>query len=147
MKPGVFTQLIIHLVFSTKYGERLLKKEIRPEVFSYISGIITNRKHKSIIINGMLDHIHILISLHPEQNVSKVVQLFKGESSYWVNKNKLKKTKFEWQSEYLAVSVSESVVNKVKKYIQNQEEHHRKKDFKEELNGILQQLGYSKIGG
>ena len=74
MKPGVFTQLYTHLVFSPKYGDRLLKKEIRLEIFSYISGIVTNRKHKSIIINGMLDHIHILIGLNPNDNISDLVR-------------------------------------------------------------------------
>ena len=73
MKPGVFTQLYTQLVFAPKYRERLLTKEIRSEVFSYISGIITNRKHKSIIINGMPDHIHILIGLNPNDNISDLV--------------------------------------------------------------------------
>jgi len=73
MKPGVFTQLYIQLVFSPKYRERLLVKEIREEVFSYISGIITNRRHKSIIINGMSDHIHILYGANPDDKISDLV--------------------------------------------------------------------------
>lgn len=87
MKPSVFTQLYIQLVFSPKYHERLLKKEIQPEVFSYISGIITNRKHKSIIINGMSDHIHILIGLNPNDKISDLVGTIKKSSSTFINEN------------------------------------------------------------
>ena len=77
MKPGVFTQLYTHLVFAVKYRERLLNLDIRPEVFGYISGIITNRKHKSIIINGLSDHIHILIGLNPNDKISDLVATIK----------------------------------------------------------------------
>jgi len=77
MKPGVFTQLYTQLVFAPKYREQLLTKEIQSEVFSYISGIITNRKHKSIIINGMPDHIHILIGLNPNDSISDLVGAIK----------------------------------------------------------------------
>jgi REP element-mobilizing transposase RayT len=77
MKLGVFTQLYTHIVFAVKYRERLLKREFRPEVFSYISGIISNRKHKSIIINGYTDHIHMLIGLNPNDKISDLVATIK----------------------------------------------------------------------
>ena len=77
----------------------------------------------------MEDHIHLLISLGTEQTISKVAMLIKGESSLWLNKQKLVKQKFEWQEEYIALSVSESGIEKVRAYIANQEEHHKEKTF------------------
>ena len=97
MKPGVFTQLYIHLVFSPKYRERLLRKEIRNELFSYISGIVTNRKHKSIIINGMSDHIHILFGANPNDKISDLVACIKKESSVFINNKNWFNGKFHWQ--------------------------------------------------
>ena len=85
----------------------------------------------------MQDHIHLLISIGAEQNISKIVMLLKGESSHWVNKNQLIKPKFEWQDEYIALSVGESAVNDLRRYISNQEEHHRIKSFKEEYDEFL----------
>jgi len=79
MKPGVFTKLYTHLIFAVKYRDKLLSNDIRNEVFSYISGIITNRKHKSIIINGMSDHIHILVGLNPNDKISDLVGSIKKE--------------------------------------------------------------------
>lgn len=103
-----------------------------------------NCKEKEIwldTINCVSDHIHLLVSLGAEQTISKVVGLIKGESSYWVNKNKLTGTRFEWQTEYMGISVSESVVEKVREYIRNQEEHHRKKLFAEEYEAFMKKYG------
>jgi len=85
MKPGVFTQLYIHLIFSPKYRERLLVKEIRNEVYSYISGILTNRGHKSIIVNGMADHIHIFFGANPNDKLSDLIGCIKRDSSTFIN--------------------------------------------------------------
>jgi len=142
-----YTKIWLHLVWSTKNRRPIITNELRPKLLDHI---ISNCKSKEIYleeINCVSDHIHILFRLHPDQNVSKVVQLIKGESSFWINKNKLTAGKFEWQSEYLAVSVSQTIVNKLKMYIRNQEDHHQRKSFKEELNEFLEQLGYSKFGG
>ncbi len=108
MKPGVFTQLYIQLVFAAKYRDRLLREEIRPEVFSYISGIITNRKHKSIIINGMSDHIHILIGLNPADTISDLVGTIKKSSSTFINEKEWFRGKFHWQDGYGAFSYGRS---------------------------------------
>jgi REP element-mobilizing transposase RayT len=119
----------IHFVWSTKNRESYLTDEIRRQVFQHIR---ENAKAKNIhldFINGYVDHIHCLISLGTDQTIEKIVQLIKGESSFWINKNHLCKTKFEWQDEYFAVSVSESTLESVRKYIANQEEHHRTKSF------------------
>ncbi len=91
-------------------------------------------------INCTSDHIHVLISLGGSQSISKVVGLMKGESSFWINKNKLIKTKFEWQDEYMVYSVSETTVAKVRRYIENQEEHHRKKSFQEEFSDFIKRF-------
>jgi REP element-mobilizing transposase RayT len=96
-------------------------------------------------INGYSDHCHCLISLGIDQKIQKVVQLIKGESSFWINKNNLTVEKFEWQDEYFAVSVSESMVDKVRDYIKNQEEHHLKKSFQEEYDEFISKYGFEKF--
>ena len=88
-------------------------------------------------INGHIDHVHCLISFSADQNISKLLNLLKGESSYWINKNSLTKTKFEWQDDYFAVSVRESIVSKVRTYIKNQERHYRSITFHEEYEEFM----------
>ncbi len=140
MKPGTFTQLYIHLIFAPKYRERLLIKEIRPELFSYISGIITNRKHKSIIINGVLDYIHILLGLNPDDKISDLVACLKRESSSFINQKNWFRGKFHWQDGYGAFSYGRSQLDKIYKYIMNQETHHKKRTFREEYLGLLKKF-------
>ena len=140
MKPGVFTQLYIHIVFSVKYRERLLVKEIRDELFKYISGIINNRKHKVIIINGVADHIHILIGLNPNDKVSDLVGCIKRESSSFINDKKWFRGKFHWQDGYGAFSYGRSQLDDVYKYIANQEKHHTKRTFREEYIELLKRF-------
>jgi len=137
MKPGVFTQLYIQLVFSPKFRERLLVKEIRNELFSYISGIITNRRHKSIIINGVEDHIHILYGANPDDKVSDLVGCIKRESSVFINEKNWFRGKFHWQDGYGAFSYGRSQLDTVYNYIANQENHHKSKTFKEEYLEFL----------
>lgn len=120
----------------------MLTKDIRQQVFSHIRG---NAKTKNIhldFVNGYIDHVHCLISLNRDQTVAQIIQLIKGESSFWINKNKLCKEKFEWQDEYFAVSVSESGVNNVREYIKNQEEHHQKKTFQLEYDEFMKKYGF-----
>jgi putative transposase len=102
-----------------------------------------NARSKGIyidFINGYTDHCHILLSLGTEQALSKVVQLIKGESAFWINKNNLCSTKFEWQNDYFAASVSESIVDRVRQYIANQEEHHKTKSFAEEYDEFIRKF-------
>jgi len=137
-----FTKIWIHLIWSTKNREKLINKELKKILLQHIK---ENARLKEIFIdtlNCVQDHIHLLISLGREQTISKIVMLIKGESSNWVNKNKLLKGKFEWQDEYIAVSVSESQVDKVREYIKNQEEHHRIKSFEEEYNLFLKKYHF-----
>ncbi len=140
-----FIRIWVHIVFGTKNREEFLVKDVREKVIYHIK---ENARIKNIFIdciNGYNDHLHCLISLGLDQNISKVVNLIKGESSYWINKNKVTKTKFEWADEYFAVSVSESQVDSVRHYIGNQEEHHRKKSFLEEHNEFMNKYGFKFI--
>src|SRR4030042_1412604 len=122
----------LHCVWGTKNRIPYLTETIRPMVFDHI---IQNAKTKGIYIktiDGYKEHLHCLLSLDPDKSLSYVIQLIKGEASFWINRNKLTKYKFEWADEYYAVSISESHVPKVKQYIDNQEEHHREKSWEEE---------------
>jgi putative transposase len=142
-----FVKVWIHFVWSTKNRETYLTNEIRPKVFDHIRG---NAKEKGIYLDslgGYVDHVHCLISLGTNQTIEKIMQLIKGESSHWMNKNHLSKTGFEWQDEYFAVSVSESVLGSVREYIANQEEHHRTKSFDEEFNSFMKRAGFKKFSG
>ena len=94
------------------------------------------------MINGYSDHCHCLISLGSNQNIEKIIQLIKGESSFWINKNQLTKDKFAWQDEYFAVSVSESMIESVRSYIKNQEIHHQKKTFAEEYQEFIEKYDF-----
>jgi len=119
-----------------------MKKEIRYKIFQHIR---ENAKEKGIyvdFINGCLEHVHCLISMNSGQNIDKILMLLKGESSYWINKNKLTSSKFDWQDEYFAVSVSESAVSRVRAYIKNQEEHHRKRSFEEEYQEFMKKYRF-----
>jgi len=140
MKPGVFTQLYTHLVFAVKYREQLLTMEIRADVFSYISGIITNRKHKSIIINGVSDHIHILIGLNPNDKNSDLVATIKRSSSIHINQQNWFRGKFHWQDGYGAFSSSRSQLANVYRYIENQETHHKEHSFRQEYVSLLERF-------
>jgi putative transposase len=133
-----YIKTYIHFVWSTKNRVPYLdSKELRQKVWFHIK---ENANEKGIFIdhvNGYSDHCHCLISLGPDQTIQKTMQLIKGESSFWINKNNLCKEKFEWQDEYFAVSVSESMLDRVRNYIRNQEEHHSKQTFQEEYNEFI----------
>ncbi|RZK20637.1 MAG: IS200/IS605 family transposase [Pedobacter sp.] len=128
-----YVKIWVHLVFSTKNRHPYLTKDIRYKLQNHI---IENCREKSIFltaINGHTEHLHCLISLGKEQNIAKIAQLIKGESAYWINKNELTKEAFIWQDDYFATSVSESQLETVTNYIKNQEIHHAKKSFAEEV--------------
>lgn len=138
MKPGTFTQLYIHLVFAVKNREMLLSKNYRARIFEYMSGIISSHKHKSIIVNGVSDHVHILIGLNPSISVSDTVNSIKRGSSLFINSNKLFPGKFTWQEGYGAFTCNRSGLDKLYKYIENQEDHHKKKLFRHEYQEFLE---------
>ena len=132
-----FVKVMIHAVWGTKNREPFLSHELRLLMIDHIK---TNAKEKSIYIdslNGHFDHLHCLFGLNADMRVSKALNLIKGESAYWTNKEQLTKSKFEWADEYFAVSVSESMLLKVRAYIQNQEEHHKKITFSQEYEEFI----------
>lgn len=143
-----FVKVYIHFVWSTKNRNPFLSsKELRTEVWNHIQ---KNAKQKNIFIdfiNGHAEHCHCLISLGIDQTIQKTMQLIKGESAYWINKNNLTESKFEWQDEYFAASVSESMVDRVREYIKNQENHHMKKSFHEEYDEFIEKYGFEKFKG
>jgi REP element-mobilizing transposase RayT len=137
-----YTRVWLHLIWTTKNRDKIIGPELKPKLLQHIK---ENSIKKEIFIdtlNCVSDHIHLLISLGTEQTIAKVIQLIKGESSYWINSKKLISHKFEWQDDYIAVSVSESVVEKVRDYIKNQEEHHRSKSFEEEYELFMEKYGF-----
>jgi putative transposase len=140
-----YVKIWVHVVFSTKNRFPFLTKDIGYEVFNHI---IENCREKDIFlqaINGYTEHIHCLISLGKDQSISTVAKLIKGESSFWINKQQLTAQKFTWQDDYFAVSVSESQVEKVVNYIKNQEKHHSKKTFDEEVEEFMEKYGWQII--
>lgn len=138
-----WVRVYIHMVFSTKNREAFLNSaELRKTVFQHIK---TNAEEKDIwldCVSGYQDHAHCLISLGKEKTISKVAQLIKGECSFWINKNQLTTNKFEWQDDYWAVGVSESHLESVRKYIHNQEAHHSKKSFENEITNFMEKYGW-----
>jgi putative transposase len=134
---NTYIQIHIQAVFAVQNRESLIQNEFKNELYKYITGIIINNKHKLLIINGMPDHIHILFGMRPVQSLSELMQDIKGSSSKWINDNNLTKTKFSWQEGYGAFSYSKSQLPKVIKYIENQEEHHKKRSFLEEYKEFL----------
>lgn len=133
-----YLKIYIHIVFSTKNrAPHFNTLELQVKVWKHIKA---NAYEKGIyldMVNGYSDHCHCLVSLGSNQNIENIVQLLKGESSYWINQNKLTKEKFSWQEEYFAVSVSESKIEKVRTYIKNQNIHHHKKTFEEEYQEFI----------
>jgi len=140
MKPGTFTQLYVQLVFAVKNRDAVLHQNIRRRVFEYISGIVTEMKHKSIMVNGVSNHVHILIGLNPSKSISDTVHDIKRNSSLFINNEKLCVGKFAWQEGYGGFTYSRSQLDDVCRYIQNQEEHHKKTTFKEEYIKFLEKF-------
>lgn len=137
---GTYSQLYIQVVFAVKGRENLIVKAWKDDLHKYISGIITNKEQKSIIVNGMPDHIHAFIGLKPSMKISDLVRDIKNNSSNFINDRKLVRGRFSWQEGYGAFSYSHSHIENVYKYILNQEEHHKKRSFREEYLELLQKF-------
>jgi len=133
---NTYTQLYVHIVFSVRGRESLIKRAWKSDLYAYIGGIILNHKSKPLAINGMPDHIHILIGYNPTTPLSTLVEEIKISSNKWI-KEYHNVPMFGWQKGYGAFSYSRSSIDKVIRYIANQEEHHRKKTFREEYLQML----------
>ncbi len=140
-----YVKVYIHFVLSTKNRAPLLSSsDLRKKVWQHIK---ENAKEKNIyidFINGYSDHCHCLVSLGIDQTIKNVAQLIKGESSFWINKEKLCDSKFNWQNDYFAASVSESMIISTREYLKNQEQHHKHKSFKDEYNDFLIKHGFKR---
>ncbi|GAB3935107.1 IS200/IS605 family transposase [Larkinella terrae] len=136
--PNTYTQIYLQTVFAVKHRYGSIRLEWKEDLFRYMTGIAQNQEHKLLAINGMPDHVHIFLGLNPKQAVSDLLQDLKGDSSRWINDNRLVQGRFEWQSGYGAFSYGQSQIDNVVKYIKNQEDHHRKRTFLEEYATFLQ---------
>lgn len=132
-----YSQLYIQIVFAVKGRQNLISKNWKDEIYKYITGIITNQKQKLMVINGMPDHIHILVGIKPNVSLSDLVREIKSSSSKFINEQKWINGKFEWQKGFGAFSYGHSQLSNVIKYIENQEEHHKIRTFKEEYIEFL----------
>ena len=134
---NTYTQLYFHIVFAVKGRSNYISENWKSELYKYISGIIANKDQKLMIVNGVPNHIHLLIGTKPNCNLSDLIRDIKANSSKWINEKKFTNFHFEWQTGFGAFTVSQSGVPKAIEYIKNQEEHHRKKTFKEEYVEFL----------
>lgn len=137
---NTYTQIYIQIVFAVKARQNLISKENREELHQFITGIISNRGQKLFAVSAMPDHIHILVSIGPSIPISDLVRDIKAGSSKFINDRKWITGKFNWQEGYGAFSYSKSSVDRVVKYILNQEEHHKTKTFKNEYLELLEKF-------
>ena len=138
---NTYTQIHIHAVFAVQNRVCVIKSDWQDELYKYISGIVRKNNHKLLIINGMPDHIHMLFGLRPAQSLSDLMQDVKGNSSTWINEKGFVAGKFNWQEGYGAFSYAKSDLPKVIKYIENQQQHHKKKNFTDEYKSLLHEFG------
>ena len=136
--PQSLASLHIHLIFSTKHRERLIPDTVRAPLHAYMAGVLQNLKCHPVLINSVEDHAHLLFDLARTVSVSQVVEDIKKSSSKWLKTQGPEFGGFAWQLGYGAFAVSESNVESVKKYIADQEEHHRRKTFQEEYREFLE---------
>ena len=133
-----FTKIYLHLVFAVQNRISLIRNEWKDELYKYITGIIQNNGHKLIVMNGMPDHIHIAVGYKLHPLIPELLQDIKGNSSGWINRKGFVKGKFKWQEGYGAFSFSHSHLDRVVKYIVDQEKHHKRKTFQEEYIDLLE---------
>jgi len=142
-----YVKIWLHCVWSTKNRDQTIPHSFRPEVLKHFR---ENADEKNIIldyINAHENHVHALINLGKQQNLATIMQYLKGESSFWINSKKILPYQFSWQDDYFAVSVGHSQVERIRNYIKNQDEHHRKMSWEEEVNLFMKKYGFEQIKG
>ena len=137
---GTFSQIYLHIVFAVKFRDKLIAKSWEDRLYAYLAAIINEKGSKPIIINGMPDHVHLFIGYRPKTAIPDLVRELKNNSSKFINDQKLLPAKFAWQEGYGAFSYGQSQIDAVYKYIQNQEQHHKQKSFREEYVALLQRF-------
>jgi putative transposase len=140
----VYASILAHVVFSTRNRESLISEQLEPNLWAYIGGIARANNFKALIVGGMPDHIHVLLSLPPVMSTAKAVQLIKGGSSKWINDQNLRRS-FAWQDGYGVFTIAVSQLSPTIRYIRNQKQHHAKLLFADELSMILHRHGLSSV--
>jgi putative transposase len=139
--PHSFSSLHVHAVFSTKERAALISEPIRNDLHAYLGGIVREVNGSAVIVNGMPDHVHALVRMPSDMSLIDFMRVLKTNSSRWVHERWPERRSFGWQTGYGAFSVSASGVEEVRRYIEKQEEHHRKRSFQEEFIGLLKKHG------
>jgi len=137
---GTYSQIYIQIVFAVKHRDALIHQSWEERLYQYITGVVQNKEQKMLAINGMADHIHVLIGMKPSCCLSDLVREIKKSSTEFITENSLSKFKFNWQEGYGAFSYSHSQLDDVIAYVLNQKEHHKIKTFKEEYTGFLKKF-------
>ena len=138
---NTYSQLYIQIIFTVKGRQNLIPSQKREELHKYITGIIKKRNQKLLSVFAMPDHIHLLVGIKPDIRISDLVRDIKSGTSKYISENNWVKGKFSWQSGYGAFSYSKSQIDNIIKYISNQEQHHKKRTFKEEYLDFLKKFG------
>jgi putative transposase len=138
--PDTFSQIYIQYVFAVKRRENLIKPSFQDELYKYIAGIVEGKDQKSLAVNGMSDHVHVLVGLKPAMRISDLIRDIKNNSTNFINEKGILKQKFSWQEGYGAFSYSESNFGNVIDYIKNQKEHHKNRTFRQEYLGFLKKF-------
>lgn len=138
--PNTYVKLYVQTVFAVKYRNALIKESFRKELFAVIGNLINETGCKTIIVNGVEDHIHCFFTLKTTLSLSEVMKSVKAKSSKWINKNQFLEERFEWQRGFGGFSYNQNSIDRVYKYIENQEEHHKKENFKDEYLKLLQKF-------
>ena len=142
-----YVKIWLHCVWSTKNGNCIIPQSFRPALLKHFRENANEKKIVLDYINAHEDHVHALINLGKQQNLATVMQYLKGESSFWINSQKILPYHFYWQDDYFAVSVSHSYIDRVRQYIKNQDEHHKKISWEEEIELFLKKYGFERIKG
>ncbi len=137
---NTYTQIYIQVVFAVSGREGLITRDFKEELYKYITGMVRNKKQKLIAINGMPDHLHMLIGMKPDVALSELVGKVKASSSNFINDHRWVRGRFSWQEGFGAFSYSHSQLSAVARYIENQEAHHAKRSFKQEYLGLLRKF-------
>jgi putative transposase len=135
--PNTYSQLYTHYVFAVQNRISLIQSNWKPDLYKYMNGIIEQQGHKPFAINGMPDHVHVLVSMNPKQAPSDLLYHLKRSSTLWINQNRLVSGKFSWQEGFGAFSYGKSQISSIVNYIDNQEKHHKKQTFHEEYLKFL----------
>jgi putative transposase len=138
---ATLTNLLFHIIFSTKDRQPLIQDTFRDELEKYIAGIIRNKGGILFDIGGMPDHVHLITKFKADRSVAEMVRLIKANSSKWVNERDGRTIRFEWQTGYGAFSVSQSQLEALRRYVRNQEKHHRTRSFQDEFREFLDKQG------